>query len=133
LVAIDSSTGERLWQKEIGGEDTPWIAGDYIFVLTKTAQIVTLDLKSGRIRWVYDLPRFEDPVSKDSSLFWKGPVLAGGVLRIAGTDGRMIDMNPETGEKLGMWSIGAEPAVPMVVADETLFILDGTGTLSAWR
>ncbi len=133
LVAIDVITSERVWQKEIGGQDTPWIAGNTVFVLTKTAQVFALDLKSGQVRWVYDLPQFEDPTSKDDPLFWVGPVLAGGVLRVAGTEGRMIDINPVTGEKLGAWNIDVEPAVPMVVADETLLVLDKTGTLSAWR
>src|SRR5690606_813248 len=29
LVAIDERTGTRIWQREIGGSETPWVAGNH--------------------------------------------------------------------------------------------------------
>jgi outer membrane protein assembly factor BamB len=133
LVALDERTGARVWQRDIGGADTPWIAGDNIFVLTKDAQLFALDRTSGGMRWRLDLPRYDDPVSKDNPVLWSGPVLAGGRLMVVRTDGQVYDINPETGNVLGDWDVGATLATPLVVADETLYALGRNGILGAWK
>ena len=32
MAAIDKRTGNRLWQKNISGVETPWVAGDIVYV-----------------------------------------------------------------------------------------------------
>ena len=36
IVGINLSTGERVWSKQIGGVQTPWVAGDYVYVVVIT-------------------------------------------------------------------------------------------------
>lgn len=134
MVAIDMNSGARLWQKEIGGADTPWVAGDTIYVLTKMAQVAAIHVKTGSVHWVYDLPRFDDPNDSSSSpVFWTGPVVAGGQVRVFGTDGRVVDLDPQTGRVMANWDIDDKPVVPVTIADETMLTLDDDATLSAWR
>ncbi len=33
MAAFSVNTGERLWSRDIGGIQTPWAAGDYVYVL----------------------------------------------------------------------------------------------------
>ena len=59
MVAIDLRSGARLWEQDIASIQTPWVAGDFVFIVTTEAQIVCLARNSGRIRWVRQLPRYE--------------------------------------------------------------------------
>jgi len=84
---------------------------------------------SGAIRWVTDLPRFDD----GDPLVFTGPVLAGGRLIVAGTDGRVFEITPETGEIIREWDAGATIAIPPLVAAGQLYLLSNDGKLSAYR
>jgi len=129
MVAIDERTGTRIWQREISGSQTPWVAGNHIFVLSSDNQIIALGRDTGAIRWVADLPRFDD----DEPLMFTGPVLAGGRLIVAGTDGRMIELSPDNGKILREWDDGDTVTIPPIIAGGTLYILSRNGTLSAYR
>ena len=129
LVAIDERTGTRIWQREISGAQTPWIAGNHIFLLSSDNALVALGRESGVIRWVTQLPR---ATGKDPIIF-TGPILAGGRLIVAGTDGRIIEVDPENGKISKQWESGNTIAIPPIVADGTLYLLSENGTLSAYR
>ncbi len=128
LVAIDERTGTRVWQREIGGTNTPWVTGDHLFVLTSDNQLVALARKNGTIHWVTKIES-----NSESPSFFTGPILAGGRLIIAGTDGRILEADPKTGDIINNWDAGKTITIPPIVAGETLYILDDSGTLSAYR
>ena len=129
FVAIDERTGTRVWQREISGSQTPWMAGNHIFVLSSENQLIAMGRETGSIRWITELPRFED----EDPLVFTGPVLAGGRLILAGTDGRIIEVAPETGDILRQWDAGNTITIPPIIAGETLYLLERDGTLSAYR
>lgn len=133
IAAIDERTGVRVWQRDFGGQETPWVAGNYLFVLSSDSQLVALGRDNGTIRWVKQLDRFESPDDRVKPIIWTGPIYAGGRLIVAGTNGRALDISPETGDILREWDLGDTPAVPMTVAGQTLYVLTRDGTLSAWR
>ncbi len=37
LLAIDLRSGRRLWEREAAGQNTPWVAGEWMFVVTHRA------------------------------------------------------------------------------------------------
>ncbi len=129
LVAIDERTGQRIWQREISGEQTPWVAGNHIFLLSSDNALIALGRETGAIRWVTQLPRQDD----GDPVIFTGPVLAGGRLIVAGTDGRVFEVSPQKGEILNEWDAGSTIAIPPIVAGQTLFLLAENGTLSAYR
>lgn len=133
LVAIDERTGARVWQRDIGGTDTPWVVGDNLFVLSKDAQLLALDRQTGAMRWRLDLPRYHDPVSKDEPILWSGPIVAGGRIMVWQADGVVYNINPSTGQVMGDWKLDQSPVVPMAIADETLYVLGRDGTVAAWK
>jgi outer membrane protein assembly factor BamB len=69
MVAIDLRTGNRIWEQEIGSLESPWLAGDYIYVLTPDSEVVCLSRGDGRIRWVRPLPRYRREVERKDPLF----------------------------------------------------------------
>lgn len=132
MVALDQVTGRRLWQREIGSAETPWVAGDHIFMLTTEQQLVALTRNSGEIRWVATLPRWAD---KDHTepLVWAGPVLAGGRLFVAGGEKQMLEVSPANGAIIETYKLPAATVLPPVAAAGTLLVLSRNGDLSAYR
>lgn len=132
MVALDQVTGRRLWQREIGSAETPWVAGDNVYVLTTEQQLAALTRDTGEIRWVASLPRWAD---KDHTepLVWAGPVLAGGRLFVTGSNKRMLEINAETGDVLDAHKLPGQSILPPVVAEGTLLVLSRNGDLSAYR
>lgn len=133
MVAIDERTGHRVWQREIGGIETPWVAGNHIFVLSTDNNLVALGRDTGTIRWVHQLERYEKPDSHSDPIVWTGPVLAGNRLIVAGTNGRIIEIEPEKGTILKQWSVNHTISIPPVVAGDTLYLLANDGTLMAYN
>jgi len=133
MVALEMITGQRQWELNIAGISTPWSAGDWLFVVTDEAKLLCVSKLNGKIRWITQLQRWRDDKPKKGPITWVGPVLAGGRLILANSEGRLVNVAPDTG-KLGTTTKGAGAIyLPPVVASNTLFILDNDGKLSAWR
>lgn len=133
MMAINLRQGARVWQAEIGGVQMPWAAGDFIYVLSNDGQIACLQRSDGRIRWVTPLPRFADPEEQEEPIRWRGPVLAGDRLVVAGSHGEVVSVSPYDGEVLGAISLGDGVAVPPVVANNSLYLVTNGGELVALR
>ncbi len=133
LVAIDARTGTRVWQRDIAGAETPWVAGPYVFVLSRDHQVMALSRDTGAIRWITDLPGFEDMEERTGPLHWTGPIYAGGRLKVFGSHGHAMDIDPANGQIVREIETGVDPAVPPVVARGVLYLLAHDGTLTAWQ
>ena len=133
MVAIDARSGRRVWERDIAGLDMPWVAGDFIFVLTADGELVCMSRDRGAIVWVQSLPRFEDPEDREDPIFWTGPTLVDERLVVVGSDGSMLSISPYDGSQLGVYDArGAIRQLP-VVADRTLYILTDDADLIALR
>lgn len=133
LVAIDVRTGSRVWEQDIAGLNTPWIAGEYLFVVTVDGDVVCLSRRNGRVKWVHSLPRFEDPDSRDDPVFWNGPLLLSDRLIVLGSNGDALAISPYTGRLMGRLEMPHGVRVAPVAANGTLFILTDDGDLVALR
>ncbi len=132
MVALDQVTGRRIWQREIGSAETPWSAGDSVFVLTAEQQVAALTRKAGEIRWVTPLARWKDK-DRTEPMIWSGPVLAGGRLFVTGSDGEMLELNAGTGAVQATHKLAGDTLLPPIVAGNTLLVLSRNGDLSAYR
>jgi len=133
MVAMEMVTGQRQWELNIAGISTPWSAGDWLFVVTDEAKLLCISKLNGKIRWITQLERWKDDKPKKGPVTWVGPVLAGGRLILANSEGQLVNVQPDTG-KLGETTKGGGPIyLPLVVASNTLFVLDNSGRLTAWR
>lgn len=133
MLAVDLRQGVRAWQAEIGGVNMPWAAGDFIYLVTNDGQVVCLQRADGRIKWVTPLPRFADPEEQEEPIRWRGPVLAGDRLILAGSHGEVISVSPYDGKPLGAISLGDGAAVAPVVANNSLYLVTNGGELVAMR
>lgn len=133
MVAIDLRTGARVWDRGIGGSETPWVAGNFVYVLSNQGELFCLTRLGGRVRWVTQMPRYEDPEDKSGAIRWFGPVLAGDRLLAVGSDGVVLSISPYTGKFLGRLELADRLTVPPVVADDTLLFMTDEADLIAFR
>ena len=134
-VGIDLRVGRRLWEREVGGAETPWVAGEWVFVLSAEQQLAAVNTVDGRIAWVTDLPRWEDEEKGKGPIYWTGPVLAGDRLIVAsrGSDPEAFAVSPYTGKILGRQSLPGSASLAPIVADNMVFMLTDDATLMALR
>lgn len=133
LVAIDLRSGARLWDQEVSGVQTPWIAGEFIFILTTDGEILCLSRRDGRIRWVRSLPRYEKPEKRSDPIFWAGPILVSDRLIVAGSHGEALAISPYDGQLVGNIDIPGAVAIAPVAANGTVYVLTDNGKLVALR
>lgn len=132
-AAIDLRSGRRVWDREIGSVQTPWLAGDYMFLLTTTPEVVGFEAQTGKIRWVAPLPMWKDPEEKSGRLTWTGPVLASDRLIVVSSEGDALAISPYSGKILGKETLDGGVTIPPVVADGTLLFVTREGELVAYR
>ena len=134
LVCDDVPTGRRVWDRQIAGEDTPHIAGNWMFVISAEQQLAAVEITTGQIAWITQLPLWQDPLKHKDTLTWFGPILVGDRLIVAGTSKDALSVSPYTGEILGHIALTEEPAPSApVVADGTVLIMTNDGRLMALR
>jgi len=133
MAAIDLRTGRRVWAREIGGTESPWVAGDYIYTLTNDNELVCVSRDDGKILWVVGLPRFEDPEDKEDPIIWTGPILASDRLIVAGSNGEALAVSPYNGRLIGVVEMPDGVSVPPIVANGSVIFLANDADLVVYR
>ena len=138
MVALDLGTGQRLWEQNLAGISTPWVAGEWIFVVTDDARLICLARSSGKVRWIKQLRRYrveKDEANKSKDpVAWSGPILAGGRLWLTNTLGQVVSASPDDGaETVVIRTKKFRFTLAPVIANSTLYVLSDGGTLTAYR
>lgn len=133
MVAIDLASGRRVWEAEVGGVNQPWIAGDFLYVVSTEGDVVALVAENGLVRWVTPLGRYEDPEDRKGLIRWSGPVLASDRLIVTGSHGVAVTLSPYTGEVIGEIEMPGDVSLPPILADETLYFQTDDARLIAFR
>jgi outer membrane protein assembly factor BamB len=133
MVAMDLFSGQRLWELTIAGINTPWLAGEWLFVVTDQAKLLCIARTTGKIRWITQLPGFRDPKKHEKPISWYGPTLAGGRLLLVSDTGQMVNVAVADGKIGTSVKAGKGFYLPPVVANNTLYLLDDKGKISTWR
>jgi len=128
--SLDLKTGQRLWGRDISGVQTPWVAGDTVFVLSLENQVLALSRSDGKVRWITSLDEMTKAKTKPQ---WSGPVLAGGRLWLVSSQGQAVTLSPRNGKKVGSFSVGGGLFIPPIVANKTIYFLTDSANLIAMR
>ncbi len=133
MVALELTTGERVWEKSMGGLSTPWVAGDYVYVVTSDGELVCLLRRDGKVRWLTQLQRYDNADKKKGLVRWQGPVLASDRLILTSSNGYLVTASPYTGKVISAEKLGAGTFLPPVVAGSTLYVMTDKASLQAYR
>jgi outer membrane protein assembly factor BamB len=148
-VALEIASGTRLWEQNFAGISTPWVAGEWVFVMTDDARLVCLARATGKVRWIsqlqhfrsdkYDregnrkLPKAGKKEARKNSISWFGPVLAGGRLIMTNSVGQIVSASPDDGHVLSKVNAKQSFTLPPIVAKSTLYVLDQKGHITAYK
>jgi len=134
MVALQLDTGQRVWEQNFAGISTPWVAGEWLFVVTDDARIVCLAKSTGKARWIAELQRFKNQKKKKGGqVTWFGPVLAGNRLILTNSLGQIAFVSPTDGSVQSTIETKTPFSLPPVVANSTLYTIDQKGRISAYR
>ena len=133
MVAVDLRSGRRIWEREIASVESPWVAGDFVFVLSSNAELAAVGRRDGRIHWVTALSLWEDPEDREGRINWTAPILASNRLIVAGSTGEALAVSPYTGQILGAEEMPDKVSIPPIVANDTIYFLSDDGDLVAYR
>ncbi|WP_292293289.1 PQQ-binding-like beta-propeller repeat protein [Marivita sp.] len=137
VVALNINSGERLWTAQHGALDPVWPAGNSVYLVSDLNELIRLNAEDGTRIWAVDLPGYE-PVRRpqrrrDSAYVNHGPILAGGRLIVASSDGFLRSFDPTTGDLIGQTEIRGGATTRPVVANGTLYVVSTNGVLHAYR
>ena len=133
MAAYELVTGQRIWELSLAGISTPAIAGEWIFTLTDDARLLAIARSTGKVRWLTQLPQYRNEEDKKGPIFWQGPVLAGDQLWVANSEGQVYRVSAGEGSAALFTDLEQSISLPPVVANNTLYILDDSGRISAFR
>ncbi len=133
LVALDLFSGNRVWEANMAGASTPWVAGDYVYAMADSGQLIAFAKDTGKIRWMTQLPRWGNEKKQSDPIFYAGPVMAGDRLFVAGSNGALVEVRPSDGSTLGQREFKSSIRLQPVVAGGTLLLLTEEGRLIALR
>ncbi|MGR3540707.1 MAG: outer membrane protein assembly factor BamB family protein [Hasllibacter sp.] len=136
IGAFTLSGGERVWTAREGAAGPLAVAGDSVFAVTDDSAAIRLDRATGATIWRTELPglipaRRADRRRGEVAHF--GPVLAGGRLWIAGSDGVLRGLDPAGGSVIAQIAIPSGAASQPAVAGGTLYVVGRDGHLNAYR
>ncbi len=133
-LALDLYSGRRLWSRNIAGEDSLWVAGEWLFMVTLDQVLTAIHATDGLVAWVRQLPAYENPKDQSGPITWFGPLLVGDRLVVAGTSKEALAISPYTGQILGRQKLPAAAApVQPAVADGTVLLVAEDGRVMALR
>ena len=133
MASYELVSGQRIWEINIAGISTPVAVGEWVFVMTDEAKLLCVARSSGKVRWISKLQRFKNEKKKKGPISWYGPVLAGGRLIVANSHGAIWSISPEEGAATEIFDVKNDVSLAPIVANNTLYILDDSGRISAFR
>ncbi|ADZ70842.1 PQQ-binding-like beta-propeller repeat protein [Polymorphum gilvum] len=129
-IAASLSSGERLWEQDIGSVHTPVVSGNALFMVTLDDRMVALDRKTGRPLWSADLPQIE---SRKQRRNWAGPALANGTLVAFSNDGRLAQVDAVSGKVLSARDVQTKVFVTPIIAGGRVIVLEGDSGIAAFN
>lgn len=132
FAAIDYRTGEKIWERRTGSVHMPWVAGDYIFLLTNNNSVSAFRKSDGQIMW--NTPLLEEYELKDrADIILKGLVMIGGRLYVAASNGMLYVLSPADGRITDQADTGLKLAIAPVVADNAVVMMTEDAKLVVYR
>jgi len=133
LAALDRRSGERLWTANDGAYGPVWPEGGSVFVVTDESKLKRLSAADGSVIWSTDLPQFRKAKKRANAFVHYGPIMAGGRLIVASSDGQMRSFDPTTGAQVSSVALSGGAASQPAIVNGVLYILTGNGQLQAFK
>ena len=135
MAAVDLNTGLRIWTAKQGSQGHIIVAGGAVFAVSDAGNLIRLSKDDGALIWSTPLPKFTKKSVKSRAKIHAhyGPILAGGRLILASSDGLIRQFNPADGTLITTVDLPSGAASAPIVVNGTLYVLSTKGDLLAFR
>lgn len=141
--ATDLRTGQARWNLPVVGVTQPLPAGDVVYVVSKTGEVICASRENGQIFWMRSLNEGFKSRKKGGILglggqkqnrpIWSGPLLANDRLLIVGQTGEMVVLNAKTGEVTKRVKLGGPSITSPIAMGDTIYVVTQEADLIAIR
>lgn len=141
MMAIEIASGKSKWIASESSYNPVWPEDNAIFLVSDVGELLRLNAQTGDKIWGVELPYFKR-ASIQGRLFNRGrksvyanygPILAGGRLIVASSDGIVRFFNPVDGQMVNTIDLGVGAATAPIVINQTLYLVDSSGRLLAYQ
>jgi outer membrane protein assembly factor BamB len=133
MIAIDGRSGQRVWTRNVGSASPIWAAGETVFMVSDTAEVMRISARDGSTLWATQMPAFKDQKDLKNPISYSGPVLVNGRLLLTDSRGNLLSFDALTGVEGSGAKIDGGSVTGPVVANGTVYVLSDNGTLYAFR
>ena len=132
FAAVDLRSGQPRWSLPIATIDTPWPAGDVIYVTDQEGRVICASREAGQVYWIADLNKGKKPKQVAA---WSGPVLASNQLVVVSNRGELKALDPKTGLVKRTINLRVKQGATLspTPAEGMLFLATASGDLVALR
>jgi outer membrane protein assembly factor BamB len=143
MAATDLRTGQTRWSLPVTGISTPVPAGDVVYVVSKSGQVICAARETGQVYWIRDLN--EGVKGKKVGGFlgigakrvlkplWSSLLLANGRLLTASSEGEMAVLNAKTGEVQRKFKLSGDVLLGPIAAGGMVYVVTDEAQLIALR
>lgn len=129
LTAIDIRSGNRIWEKEIGGINTPLLSGNTLFVVSNSNDLLAINKANGNILWATAI----ELGGKSTEVTPYSPILLNGQLVVALSNGRLLTYNPRSGKKTNMIDLDENLNSAPIAAQGYIIFITAKAKLLAYK
>lgn len=130
LAAVDLRTGQPRWTLPVSAITTPWPAGDVVFVVDDSGQVICAAREGGQVYWIRDL---NQGLKKKRRAVWSSPILASNRLITVSDKGQAVAINPKTGVVERRLNLGTDALIGPIAVNGTLYVVSQAAQLIAIR
>lgn len=133
LAAIDLRSGQRMWARAFASTQTPWVAGEALYAVSVDGELAAFERRTGNVFWVAQLRRYRDEGERKGRVTWTGPIMIGGRLVLANSEGEVVSVSPANGQILATSDVDKAVFIPPVTANELIYIVNEDARLVVFR
>ena len=131
-LSIDLRAGRRIWEREFGGTEMPWAAGEWVFGATDSGEMAALQRETGLARWAVSLRPPAQGNRAAPLVQLSSPILAGGRLFVGTSLAELVSLNPSNGDVLARQRLPGALSLPMMAVGGRLILATDDGSLIAF-
>src|SRR5690606_36996911 len=133
IAAIDLRSGQRIWARTFASTQTPWVAGDVLYAVSTDGELAAFDRRTGNVYWVVQLRRYRNEAERRGRVAWTGPIMMGGRLVLANSEGDVVAVSPANGQTLASADVNQPVFIPPIAANEQIYIVTDEARLVVLR
>ncbi|MGQ0531683.1 MAG: outer membrane protein assembly factor BamB family protein [Caulobacteraceae bacterium] len=133
LAGIDLRSGQRMWARSFASTQTPWVAGDVLYAVSVDGELAAFERRTGNVYWVAQLRRYRNEGERKGRVAWTGPIMIGGRLVLANSEGDVVAVSPASGQVLATADVDQPVFIPPIAANDQIYIVTDEARLVVLR